>query len=317
MSKRKILFRADASTEIGYGHFIRTLALADMLKEEYECVFYTQVPTDYQRKECAKVCQLFALPSDDSRLAEFLDILCGNEIVVLDNYFYTTDYQKAVKSKGCKLVCIDDMHDKHYVADIVINHGDVTATDFDIEPYTRLCLGDGYKLLRAPFLRPLSGEKRSNRLVLNFGGSDPMRLTDKVVSMLSEIGCERPVVAIVGDGTKITADTIRKAEIRKNLSAEELAELFETSYAGIFTVSTVAIEALSRGVPVLAGYVVDNQRDGFKKLSSERKIVPLGDLNNIDRKKIEEALNRLSCFAPYILDTQHIKENFIKVFATL
>lgn len=31
---QKIYLRADASAAIGYGHFIRTLALADMLKDD-------------------------------------------------------------------------------------------------------------------------------------------------------------------------------------------------------------------------------------------------------------------------------------------
>lgn len=50
MGKRQIIFRADAGKRIGYGHFVRTLALADMLKEEFECVFVTQDPTEYQKK---------------------------------------------------------------------------------------------------------------------------------------------------------------------------------------------------------------------------------------------------------------------------
>ena len=33
---QKIYFRADASATIGYGHFIRTLALADMLKDDFD-----------------------------------------------------------------------------------------------------------------------------------------------------------------------------------------------------------------------------------------------------------------------------------------
>ena len=36
---QKIIFRADAGAGIGYGHFIRSLALADMLKNDFDCVF--------------------------------------------------------------------------------------------------------------------------------------------------------------------------------------------------------------------------------------------------------------------------------------
>ena len=44
--------------------------------------------------------------------ADFLSHLQGDEIVVLDNYFFTTDYQRAIKQKGCRLGALDDMHDK-------------------------------------------------------------------------------------------------------------------------------------------------------------------------------------------------------------
>ena len=39
MSTRKIYLRADAGYGIGYGHFIRTLALADMLKSDLTVYF--------------------------------------------------------------------------------------------------------------------------------------------------------------------------------------------------------------------------------------------------------------------------------------
>ena len=52
---QKIYFRADAGAEIGYGHFIRTLALADMLKDDFSCVFVTQAPTIYQKSEARSV----------------------------------------------------------------------------------------------------------------------------------------------------------------------------------------------------------------------------------------------------------------------
>lgn len=45
VSYKKIYFRADASAQIGYGHFIRTLAIADMLKSEFDCTFFTVSPT--------------------------------------------------------------------------------------------------------------------------------------------------------------------------------------------------------------------------------------------------------------------------------
>ena len=129
---KKNYFRADAA--IGYGHFVRTLALADMLKADFACTFFTCHPTAYQIGEMEQVCPYVAL-REETHFDDFLSRLRGDEIVVLDNYFFTTDYQRAIKEKGCRLVCVDDMHDKHYVADVVINHGQTDENLFSAEAY--------------------------------------------------------------------------------------------------------------------------------------------------------------------------------------
>jgi spore coat polysaccharide biosynthesis predicted glycosyltransferase SpsG len=37
--KHKVIFRADADRDIGYGHFVRSSALADMLKDDFDVLF--------------------------------------------------------------------------------------------------------------------------------------------------------------------------------------------------------------------------------------------------------------------------------------
>ena len=315
--KRKIFFRADASSEIGYGHFIRTLALADMLKDDFECVFYSQAPSEYQRKECEKVCRLVGLPADDSRFQLFLDGLQGDEIVVLDNYFYTTEYQKAIKNKGCSLVCVDDMHDKHYVADVVINHGPVTKDEFDCEPYTKLFLGDDYKLLRRPFLAPISNRKRNYSAVVNLGGADPFKLTDKVVSLLLQADTGYHIIVILGDTVFLSKENREKVEVRSKLSAEQMADLFETSAFGILPGSTVSIEAMSRALPILMGYQADNQEEGYYKLSNSGLFIPLGNLHKLNLEVLQEAIELLKSFKPHRLETSHISNNFKNIFNAL
>lgn len=68
---QKIYFRADASATIGYGHFIRTLALADMLKDDFDCTFFTCHPTSYQVSEMEKVCPFIPL-QEETHSADFL-----------------------------------------------------------------------------------------------------------------------------------------------------------------------------------------------------------------------------------------------------
>jgi UDP-2,4-diacetamido-2,4,6-trideoxy-beta-L-altropyranose hydrolase len=311
-SKRKIFFRADAGSTIGYGHFIRSLALADMLKDDFDCVFYTQSPTEYQRKEANPVCPLVELPADNTRFELFLNELTGNEIVVLDNYFYTTDYQRRIKEKGCKLVCIDDMHDKHYVADVVINHGCDNPSLFSIEPYTKLYLGLDYALLRRPFLEAKTITKREyGHVVVTFGGSDWNNLTTKYARILSQKPDISQITAIVGDTFQHTneLEIIPKVQILRNLSAQQMADLFcRVQYAAL-SASTTCIEALSCQCPVYAIWYVENQKEFYDYLIREDYVSSLTTINDehiflFDTEKIKLISYRFA----------NIKNNIIKAF---
>ena len=315
--RRKILFRADAEQSIGYGHFIRTLALADMLKDDFDCVFYTQTPSEYQINEMSSVCKHESLPSDDNRFDIFLEELKGDEIVVLDNYFFTTDYQRQIKQKGCKLVCIDDMHDKHYVADVVVNHGSARKEEFDCEPYTKLCLGSQWSLLRKPFLVPIGSNKRENRLVVCFGGADPQRLTDKVVTMLVELNTSYEITVILGETAYLSEENRKRVVVKNKLTAQQMAELFETSVVGILPSSSVRIEAVSRGLKVICGYFVDNQQIGFERSLQQGDVLPIYNFNELTKSKLQQALNQIKDFHFDIPDCSKIPFNYNKLLNTL
>ena len=279
--KHKIYFRADAGPKIGYGHFIRTLALVDMLKEDFECSLYTQTPTEYQLHEAEDICPLVSLPADDSKFNLFLSQLQGDEIVVLDNYFFSTEYQRVIKDKGCKVVCIDDMHDKHYVANVVINHGVEDSNLFDIEPYTKLCLGYNYALLRKPFISlPKSHNRQKGLVLVCFGGSDPYNLTKRYIEQLIKYPWVEQIVAVVGDGYPYRDElvTLYKTEIRARLSASQMADLFCRAECVVCSASSTAYEAIACGATVYAGWYIDNQKDFYHHLCATQAIVPLGNL---------------------------------------
>lgn len=311
--KRRICFRADAGATIGYGHFIRTLALADMLKDDFDCVFFTTEPSQYQIDELDKVCR-FVILHEEGKFEDFLGCLDGTEIVVLDNYFFTTDYQRQIKVKGCKLVCIDDMHDKHYVADAIINHGPVKPEEFDCEPYTKLALGSDYVLLRKPFLQPIQNKQRNNSVVVNFGGADPLHLTDKVISMLLQLNVPYDIITILGDKTYLSDENRQKVTILKNLSAQQMADLFESSAFGILPGSTVGMEAASRGLPLMIGYFVDNQEEGYKKSAENGSFIPLGNLSKLTKDILSSSIDKLKDFQPIVPDYTLVPHNFKILF---
>ena len=280
---KKIYFRADASATIGYGHFIRTLALADMLKDDFDCTFFTCHPTSYQVSEMEKVCPFIPL-QEETHSADFLSHLQGDEIVVLDNYFFTTDYQLAIKQKGCRLVCIDDMHDKHYVADVVINHGQTNPALFDVESYTRLCLGFDWALLRKPFLeaakRKSISSDRIEKVAVCFGGSDIHDITGYFVNQVLRLCTVNSITAVVGDAYTPHSSCVQDSRLvyRSRLTAQEMADLFCDSDLVICSASSVCIEALACGAKVAAGWYVDNQKEFYDLLISNGWIIGLGNV---------------------------------------
>lgn len=317
---KKIYFRADASSTIGYGHFIRTLALADMLKDDFDCTFFTCHPTPYQISELEKVCPHVVL-QEEKHFCEFLSHLKGDEIAVLDNYFFDTDYQRAIKQKGCRLVCIDDMHDKYYVADVVINHGVSGKELFSAESYTQLCLGYEWALLRQSFLQP-SQRIRSNTKIENvlvcFGGSDSHNLTERFVFFLQKVPAVKQVIAVVGDKHQNKKlDVCSKVTYLRNLAAAEMSDIFSRADIAFLSASTVCLEALSRQLPIAAGYYVDNQKGMYSEYVSRNLIYPLGNLLDIDIERIDYSSIEAAVASLSTLDFSLVPIRYKQLFQNL
>ncbi len=323
---QKILFRADAGANIGYGHFIRSLALADMLKDDFDCVFYTSEPTPYQVDQMQQVCKYVVL-EEKSKFHQFLDCVNGDEIVVIDNYFYTTDYQCRIKAKGCKLVCIDDLHNKHFVADLIINQAiNVTPEDYSCEAYTRFALGLGYSLLRKPFFEACKKReekqnilsKESIDVVVAFGGSDFLDLTSKVISYIEDMSVIHSITAIVGD-SYTTAQMIESSKVfyKKNLTAQEIVDLFSTSDIAILPASTMMNEAFACGVKIIGGYYVQNQESDYHTFNSINMIYGVGDYSDVRAmNRIRSILNRITNNDGNLVSSE-IPHRFVELFKTL
>lgn len=315
---QKIYFRADASTAIGYGHFIRTLALADMLKDNFDCTFFTCHPTPYQVGEMEKVCPFIAL-QEETHYDDFLSYLQGDAIVVLDNYFFTTDYQRAIKQKGCHLVCIDDMHNKHYVADVVINHGQTNPALFDVESYTKLCLGFDWALLRRPFLeaakRKSISSDRIEKVAVCFGGSDIHDITGYFVNQVLRLCTVNSITAVVGDAYTPHSLCVQDSRLvyRSRLTAQEMADLFCDSDLVICSASSVCIEALACGAKVAAGWYVDNQKEFYDLLTSNGWIIGLGNV-----KQLSVDICGINFGLPIAVNLDgFMQERYISLFQTL
>lgn len=258
-----MILRADAGLTIGYGHFIRSLALADMLRGAFDCTFYTYTPTPYQLNELSKVCNHVSLTGDHPN-EYFIESLRGDEIVVLDNYFFGTDYQKRVKNKGCKLVCINTLRDIEYFCDVLFSPDPYPIDSFLVQAYTNVFSGFEWAFLRRVFrekAEQCAQRKSSNsigRILISLGGSDKYGVTKKILD-LPELR-DLHVDVLIGDRTELNDSESGRVILHKNADAELIAELMIQADMGIFSASSICNEAMALGLPIAVGYYAENQR---------------------------------------------------------
>ena len=329
MDKRAIIFRADGNSTIGMGHFIRTLALAEMLNDNFHCIYATQTPTNYQKNEIENIChERINLPNNETHFNVFLSHIKGDEIVVLDNYYFSTDYQKAIKAKGCKLVCIDDMHDKHFVADIVINHAEgIEPNNYSIENNTTLLLGYKYALLRSNYLQnEMSRYQKKYSGLIIMGGADPLNLTTKILSLISKFQFEKPLAVVTHKSYEVNGVFKNKSySFFNSLSASKILKLMQTSEFGIFPASTVAIEACAARLPFICGYFIDNQKESYIGINKSKLAICVDNFMTIKKEKFIEAINKVNkkditdqiILRQVELLDKNSKNRYIKIFKNL
>ncbi|TPG40085.1 UDP-2,4-diacetamido-2,4,6-trideoxy-beta-L-altropyranose hydrolase [Flavobacterium pectinovorum] len=297
---KRVVFRADGNSQIGYGHFIRSLGLAALINKEFNCVYATQTPTVYQLNEIKKICNhVIELSDSDKHYEEFLNFLNVGDIVVLDNYFFNSEYQIKIRKRGCKLIYIDDHNDKDYVCDVLINNiPGFPYESFKKEDYTKLCLGTDYALLREDFFNPKYRiiKKKPHTIFMSFGGADFFNISEKIMTFLEEMNLFSEIHLLIGDAYRFfpSLEKFHNLKIHKNINANEVATLIATSDICIVPASSLLNEAASIGSKILLGFFAENQVQPYNYFVDNDLAIGVGDyrtLNfNLFKEKVEEVI---------------------------
>ena len=261
----KVIFRVDGNSNIGLGHLVRCISLARLLKKEFKIQFVCKEIPDQIIKE---------LSDDDfdthiiQQEIDFFEIIKPEYIVVLDGYSFDTSYQKIVKSKGCKLVCIDDMHDKKFVCDLIINHGPNEIKDnYQADSSTNFALGHKFLLLREEFYNEMQNKrvvKDVENLLIILGGSDLKGLSLELIQNGININFKH-VHVVVGASNKNLAQLIELAKeklnvsIYYNLGASDIISLTKKCEICICTPSGIAYEMACIGIGIVLCMIAENQ----------------------------------------------------------
>ena len=309
---KHLFIRTDADTQIGVGHLMRCLALAQAWKDAGgDVTFITACQGEglFQRlrDEELDINLLSSAYPDTADCNSTRDILSGHPDawVVLDGYHFDEVYQRQVKEAGHRLLVIDDMaHLKHYYVDIVLNQNlHAEQLHYSCEPYTRLLLGTRYVLLRREFLAWKNWKREipevARRVLVTLGGSDPENHTLKVIQALQKVDVtDLEAVVVVGP----TNPHMRELEIAIGQSqipirligdVRNMPELLSWADIAVSSAGTTTWELLFLGTPILALIVAGNQRSISEQIESRGAGESLGLAGKVSTKSLAKSITQL------------------------
>jgi spore coat polysaccharide biosynthesis predicted glycosyltransferase SpsG len=265
-----LAIRADGGPEIGYGHLVRSGALAEeLLARGHDVTVATTTPQSAGEvfPDAAAVVDLPAR-DDPTPFVSWIES-AEPDIAFTDAYPIDTAYQQAVRERVPLAVWQDDA--RHAVcADLFVN-GNLYAPDLDYEfvgdpPET--CLGAEYVLLRDEIRSLVSDDPPwrdpPERAIVTMGGSDAANLTPSAVQAFD--GTDLRIDAIVGPG--FTHDQEREietaaravsADVRVVRDPDDLPERMFDADFGVCTASSTVHELLALGTPLACTPVAENQ----------------------------------------------------------
>ena len=276
----KLLFRADGNAQIGLGHVMRCLALANMLKGEFSMQFALVEPTPEVSALIERAgLSVISLP-ESTHGTTFLAQIQPDEIVVLDGYSFDKPFQQSVRSRAKKVVFIDDLVEGYQVADVLINHaGGVSQTDYDAEAYTAFCIGPHYALLRPEFLSPKGYglPPIDGPIFVSLGGADPKNTSLNVLDAIRQVDATLSVRLVLGPfhpnraAVEAFQDQLPNLTILQNLSATQMVNEIQQCRLAVTASSTIAYEICAINRPLITVVTADNQ-DRLAQFLSEEKL---------------------------------------------
>lgn len=313
-----VYIRADANPNIGMGHIMRCLSIAD--------AFHTRgvhpvfIIADEQvlsliRKRGYKAIVLHSNYADMKAELQCWDaenIGIAN-IIIIDSYYATPEYLKMLKTRvgdNGNVVYLDDRAAFPYPVDILVNYNAFAKSSTYESLYSRnaehipqLLLGCSYTPLRRTFqgiVKKEQPEKVKNILV-STGGSDKLHLSLALEKELQDKeGNDIKVYHfLLGAMNQDKAEIQRLAQGQKNLVLHEnvtdMRSLLERMDLAVSAAGATLYEICACGVPVITYSIANNQIPGAEAFQSLGLAMNIGDLREANVNEI--ASNKLASSA--------------------
>lgn len=190
--------RADANEEIGTGHVMRCLSIAEEFRHRGEEV--TFIIADERSRSMIEehgfsvICLNSVWNDLEKEISSLVQAIKGRGIssLLIDSYFVTEAYLKEI-GKHTKIAYIDDLNQFLYPVDLLVNYN-IYAEELKYEKRyreaglnTKFLLGCRYVPLREEFSRiDRKINETVSRVLITSGGTDPYDAVGGILENLSE-----------------------------------------------------------------------------------------------------------------------------------
>ena len=323
-----LIIRADANSRIGTGHIMRCIALGqawvdadqssgvrDQKSEirnqmsvcspasvKFICAEIPDALADRIKSVGFELISINAEPGSSDDLKKTLEAVHSLTSdprplwVVLDGYHFGIDYQRGIRSGGCRLLLIDDYnHLPGYECDILLNQN-INAVDLDYHTNSeaKRLLGTAYALLRREFRNvdtrpPLCFPEFGRKILVTLGGADPDNATLRVIEALKQVNIpDLQVKVVVGSANPHLASLQQAVELlpfdlRLLTDVKDMPGLMRWADLAVSAAGSTCWELCCMGVPFITLVLAENQRGLASGLHAQKIAFCAGERPSIDQ----------------------------------
>lgn len=306
----RVAFRADSSSQMGSGHLMRCLTLADALRDRgAESLFVARehsghlirrieeaghavrrLPTPPKRRAASSNSYAAWLGVSQAQdAAETLETLGqpSHDWLVVDHYGLDAKWERTLRPSAERILVIDDLADRYHECDSLLDQGYYGAeTEYRYEGLmpdsSRRLLGPRYALLHADFARVRTGrgarEYELRRVLVFFGGSDPTDQTSRALTALSGLEMAHLLVdVVIGPNHPDPEGIARRVAERPGTTLfgdlPTLADLMGRADLGLGAGGMTTWERSCLGLPSLVAVVAENQASSARAMAKDGRHV--------------------------------------------
>ncbi|WP_282611373.1 UDP-2,4-diacetamido-2,4,6-trideoxy-beta-L-altropyranose hydrolase [Pelagibius sp. Alg239-R121] len=304
-----VAFRADASEQIGSGHLMRCITLADTLKESGAQTRFLchDLPDSMWQLVKARGHQLMSVKSPETDAAASSHLLSDRhwDWLIVDHYGLDIQWETFLRRRSSKIMVIDDLANRRHDCDMLLDQNyrksDRGRYANLVPPSCSLRLGPKYALLHRDYARlRASAEPRESvkRLLIYFGGSDLADLTSRSLRAAVSLGRTDLKIDVVSSQISPRSNEVRKiADDHPSITCHQnlpsLAPLIAASDLSIGAMGSTSWERMCLGVPTIGVILADNQKEVAAELQEANLAVCLGTQENVNEEMIAGRLRRV------------------------